>query len=79
MSRRVAPRFDRLESANVGSVIKIDWAALDLAPSTMEEFVGEFLDFQMLLFDDGRWQKVGAWAMIKPNYMEFGPKFGRQY
>ncbi len=77
--RSVAPRFDRLESANVGSVIKIDWAALDLAPSTMEEFVGEFLDFQMLLFDDGRWQKVGVWAMMKPNYMEFGPKFGRQY
>lgn len=77
--RHLSPRFDSLESARVGSVIKIDWAGLDLSPSTMEEFVGEFMDFQALLFRDGRWQRVSAWSMIKPTTMEFGPTFGRQY
>jgi len=27
--RYVAPHFDRLEKANVGSVINVDWASLD--------------------------------------------------
>ena len=77
--RYLAPQFDSLESARVGSVIKIDWAGLDLSPSTMEEFVGEFMDFQTLLFRDGRWQQVGAWSMMKPTFMGFGETFGRQY
>lgn len=77
--RYLAHQFDSLESARVGSVIKIDWASLDLSPSTMEEFVGEFMDFQALLFRDGRWQRVSAWSMMKPTTMEFGPAFGRQY
>ena len=77
--RYLAPQFDSLESARVGSVIKIDWAGLELSPSTMEEFVGEFMDFQTSLFRDGRWQQVGVWSMMKPLYMEFGSPFGRQY
>jgi saccharopine dehydrogenase (NAD+, L-lysine-forming) len=77
--RCLAPYFDNLESAMVGSVIKIDWASLELSPSTMEEFVSEFMDFQTLVFRDGRWQKAGLMAMMKPIYMEFGPPFGRQY
>ncbi len=77
--RYVAPCFDRLDNANVGSVIKVDWSSLDLAPSTMEEFVGEFMDFQSLTYRDGRWQKASALAMLKPYYMDFGPRFGRQY
>jgi saccharopine dehydrogenase (NAD+, L-lysine-forming) len=49
----------------------------------MEEFVAEFMDFQSLVFRDGRWQQIGALAMMKPEYMDFGhdvgPGFGRQY
>ena len=41
MVRFAAEQFDSLESANVGSVIKIDWKTLALSPATMEEFVGE--------------------------------------
>jgi hypothetical protein len=79
MVRFAAEQFDSLESANVGSVIKIDWNALDLSPSTMEEFVGEFMNFQTLYFQDGQWQKVSALAMMMPRFMEFDEKFGRQY
>ena len=81
--RYLAPEFDRLEVARVGSVIKIDWTGLELASSTMEEFVAEFMDFQTLVFQDGRWQQAGLMAMMKPIYMDFGseigPGFGRQY
>lgn len=79
MVRFAADHFNSLESANVGSVIKIDWNTLDLSPTTMEEFVGEFMNFQTLHFQDGRWQKVSALAMMIPSFMDFGGKFGRQY
>jgi saccharopine dehydrogenase (NAD+, L-lysine-forming) len=81
--RYLAPAFDHLETARIGSVIKIDWTALELAPSTMEEFVAEFVDFQTLVYRDGRWQEAGLMAMMKPITMDFGaeagPGFGRQY
>jgi len=31
-------------------VIKINWNTLDLSPATMEEFVGEFMNFKTLDF-----------------------------
>ena len=76
--RYAAARFDRLERANVGSVIAIDWAALDLGPETKTEFVTEFMDFDSRVFRDGRWQKLGLASMIKPLTLEFGPPFGRR-
>lgn len=77
--RHVAPCFDHLESANVGSAIKIDWPSLDLGPETMEEFVREFLDLQMLVFRDGKWKQTNPISMMKPATMDFGGEFGRQY
>lgn len=79
MVRFAAEHFDRLDSANVGSVIKIDWSALDLSPATMEEFIGEFMNFQALQFKGGRWQTMNALAMMMPGFMDFGGEFGRQY
>ncbi len=79
MVRFAADHFDSLESANVGSVIKIDWNTLDLSPATMDEFVGEFMTFQTLHFKDGRWQPISALAMMIPKFMNFGREFGRQY
>lgn len=76
--RYVAPCFDHLENANVGSVIKIDWSSLNLSQETMEEFVSEFLDFQMQVFRGGRWQQINLLSMFKPLTMDFGPEFGRQ-
>jgi saccharopine dehydrogenase (NAD+, L-lysine-forming) len=77
--RYVAPCFDHLERASVGSVIKVDWSALDVGQQTMEEFVREFLDFQAVVFRDGRWQQAGLMSMMKPVTMDFGQKFGRHY
>jgi saccharopine dehydrogenase (NAD+, L-lysine-forming) len=77
--RYVGQGFDRLEKARVGSVIKIDWAGLNLAQSTIEEFVAEFIDFQAPVFRDGRWQEGGWMGLMKPPTMNFGPEFGRQY
>jgi len=76
--RYAAARFDRLERANVGSVIAIDWAALELGPETKEEFVAEFMDFDSRVYRDGRWQKLGLASMVKPLTMAFGPPFGRR-
>ncbi len=77
--RFAASYFDQLESAHVGSVIKVDWASLDLSPATLQEFVGEFAGFQSLYYQDGRWQKTGPLAMMIPRFMDFGEEFGRQY
>jgi saccharopine dehydrogenase (NAD+, L-lysine-forming) len=79
MVRFAAESFDRLESANVASVIKIDWKALDLSPITIDEFIGEFISFQTLHFKDGRWQNMSALAMMMPKFMDFGGGYGRQY
>lgn len=77
--RGVAPEFDHLISARVGSVIKIDWAALDLGQATMEEFAREFIDFETLVFREARWRDAGLIAMMKPLTMDFGREFGRRY
>jgi saccharopine dehydrogenase (NAD+, L-lysine-forming) len=79
MVRFAAKHFDELESANVGSVIKIDWNTLDLSPTTIDEFIREFVDFKALQFKDGRWQRMSALAMMMPRFMDFGADFGRQY
>ena len=65
--RAVAPCFDQMERAVVGSVIKVNWSELDLSRETMVEFVGEFIDFRMTVFRDGRWQEAGLGAMMKPS------------
>lgn len=57
--RYAAGQFDRLETANIGSVIKIDWNALDFSPATIEELAREILDFQPLVYRDGRWTELG--------------------
>ena len=77
--RYIATRFDRLEKARVGSVIKIDWSGLDLGIATIEELLREFLDFQMLIYQDGAWRKIPLVRMLIPLYMDFGRQFGRQY
>jgi saccharopine dehydrogenase (NAD+, L-lysine-forming) len=77
--RYAAPCFDRLVEARVGSVIKIDWPALNFSRGTMEEFAAEFLDFKSVAYEGGRWREVSLLRMMKPQKMAFGPPFGRQY
>jgi saccharopine dehydrogenase (NAD+, L-lysine-forming) len=77
--RYVAAYFDRLESANVGSVIKADWRSVSLSDSTICEFIELINDFQALVFRRGRWKKARMFGMMDYISMEFGGEFGRQY
>jgi hypothetical protein len=77
--RLAASRFERLRSANVGSVIQIDWKTLDVAPATIDELVAEFRDYQSLHFKGGRWRPMGWVESFRPIWMTFGHGFGRRY
>ena len=77
--RYAAPYFDRLESANVGSVLKQDWAGLTLPDDTIVELIEEINDFEPLFFKDGRWKKARLSGMLDYQSMDFGGRFGRQY
>ena len=76
--RFAAPCFDRLEMAVVGSVIKENWAALDLPDETLIELVEELNDFVPLTFKDGCWQKAPLAGMLEYRRMDFGREFGLQ-
>lgn len=76
--RYVAPRFDRLDRALVGSVIKLNWSGYELANSTAYEILDEINDFQTLVFKEGRWQKARLFGMLDYVSMDFGGEFGKQ-
>jgi len=78
--RYVAPCFERMETAHVGSVIQLDWAGLDnISPETIEELASEFADLEMLEYKDGTWNDAGLLGMMNPREMDFGEPFGKRY
>ena len=79
MVRYAARQLDHLSTANVGSVIKADWAGLEVGNETVEELLSDFMSFKSLVYRDGSWQDAGMAAMLKPMRMDFGREFGRQY
>ena len=79
MVRYIAPRFDRITKANVGSVIQIDWAGLSLSKATSIELVSEFGDFKMLSYNKGQWKNMSVWSMMFPKWMQFGHDFRKRY
>ena len=79
MVRYAARQLDRLSTANVGSVIKVDWAGLEVGNETVEELLSEFMSFKSLVYRNGSWQDAGMAAMLNPLRMDFGREFGRQY
>jgi len=76
--RYVALCFDRLEIANVGSVIKQDWADLTLPDDTVIELVEELNDFVPLVYTHGRWDKVSMVSSQAYRSFDFGAGFGKQ-
>ncbi len=79
MVRFAATGFDRLDSARVGSVIKEDWKSFEVADSTIGELVELMNDYDMSVFKNGRWHKVGFFSTSDYLSMDFGGKFGRQF
>lgn len=71
-------KMDALRSANVGSVIQIDWRALTIDPGTAAEMVREFADFSSLFFQGGRWRRGRMDIVVDHVRMDFGPPFGRR-
>ncbi len=74
MVRYLTSEFDYIETAHIGSVIKINWKTLQLSPVTVEEFVLEMLDFQPVFFSNGKWQR--NWNHRRT--FDFGKTFGKQ-
>lgn len=77
--RFAAQRFDRLEKARVGSVIKLDWKSRTIGDATVYELLEEINDFQALTFREGHWKKVSMLGMTGYRSMDFGRGFSRQY
>lgn len=73
-----ALRFDRLQTAIVGSVIRQDWENLEIAPSTEREFVQELVDTQTLFFKDGAWKKGSMWSTRDFIKMDFSGPPGQE-
>lgn len=70
-----ATRFEQLHVANVGSVIKLDWAALDFGRDTIAELLDEMANFVPEIWRGGQWERVSAWTTRS---LDFGYGFGRQ-
>jgi Saccharopine dehydrogenase NADP binding domain len=79
MVRYAGRFFDQLVSARVGSVIKEDWASLQVADSTVDELLELFNDFEMLAYKDGQWKKASMFSTSDFIKMDFGSEFGMQY
>lgn len=77
--RFAALRLSPLRSARVASVIQIDWAALDLSPSTLDELVGEFREYKAIHFVEGQWKSMNWLQMMLPAWFRFDHGFGRRY
>lgn len=79
MVRYVAQFFDHLVSARVGSVIKEDWKNLEIDDSTIRELIELINDYDMSVFNAGRWKKVGLFSTSDYIRMDFGGEFGKQF
>jgi saccharopine dehydrogenase (NAD+, L-lysine-forming) len=77
--RYAASYFDCLESAVVGSVIKMDWNTLDVGEATYQELLEELADIKMLTYKNGRWIKASMLSTKDFVTMDFGGQFGRQF
>jgi saccharopine dehydrogenase (NAD+, L-lysine-forming) len=77
--RYIAPFFDQLETARVGSVIKEDWKRLEVADSTVDELMELMNDFDMSIYRAGKWKKASLYSTSDFIRMDFGGDFGEQY
>lgn len=58
MVRYAAKIFDKIEIANVGSMININWKELKFSESTVLEMTDEFINYRPLAFRNNRWEKI---------------------
>jgi saccharopine dehydrogenase (NAD+, L-lysine-forming) len=77
--RFAALRLKPLRSARVASVIQIDWASLELSPSTLDELVTEFREYKPIHFVGSQWKRMNWLQMMLPVWFRFDHGFGRRY
>ncbi len=73
--RHASTFFDELHVANIYGGLKVDWAAIDASPGTMEEMLEEFKHYSSLHFKNGQWKTMSWLAMPAP--YDFGPPYGK--
>lgn len=74
--RYAASHFDRIKKAHIGSAINLNWKALSLSNSTINELIEEFKHYQPLAFQNEGWKKLG-WNDYKT--FNFGAQIGNKY
>lgn len=76
MIRFAGEYFDKIETAIVSSLIKIDWRELEFSPGTETELMSELADFKSSLYEKGEWRKAKSGDYKK---FQFQPTFGARY
>jgi len=76
--RLAAQHVERLEQAQVGSVIKADWSGYDVGLATLEELLSVFREYRALELKNGQWVEASLLQMMKLHEMDFGEPFRRQ-
>jgi hypothetical protein len=76
MIRALAPAFGRLERADVGGLLRVDWNAYAFAADTIYEFCDEFRDYRVEALRDGSWSRL-AWRDATRSF-DFGPPYGSE-
>lgn len=73
MIKFAAEHMDNILTADIASVFRLDWDALEFSKSTSREMVTEFRHYKPEVFQNGQWVKA---SMSKPVYFDFGDPFG---
>ena len=76
MVRALAPRFARLERADIGGLIRADWTAYDFSLDTISEFAEEMGEYRAEALRDGVWRAAHRREMTR--MFDFGSPWTRQ-
>jgi len=72
--RFAATHFDRIQTANIGSVIKINWRDLTVGDDTFNELVAGISEFEPVYFQKSKWIN----SYWETRTFNFGQGFGEQ-
>ncbi|KUG24744.1 carboxynorspermidine dehydrogenase [hydrocarbon metagenome] len=73
--RYAAGQFDKIHSANVGSLLNMDWKFDFSSPDTIKEFIYEFKDYDSTAYVNSEWRKL---SYKDYKYFYFGKPFGKK-
>jgi hypothetical protein len=76
--RFAAAKIPSLRVANVGSLLQIDWRAIEIADATALEMVQEFADYSSQYYRAGRWRSMGWLTGSGSRHFDLGPPWGRR-